>query len=139
MEMERVLVTIKGIFVAIGLGVIELVGGWDMPLRALLILIALDYIAGVLHALVERRVSSTIGFKGIAKKAYYLILIGAVFALEQATTGTEYGHTALTLYLCVNEVISLIEHGQVLGVAIPEGLRTWAAKLMERFGSGDAP
>lgn len=137
MNIERVLVTIKGAFVAIGMGVVNMAGGWDMPLKALLILIALDYVGGVLHAIVERRISSTIGFKGIAKKAYYLILIGAVFALEQATTGTEYGHTALTLYLCVNEVISLIEHGQVLGVAIPEGLRTWAAKLMERFGSGE--
>jgi len=135
--MERVLTTIKGIFVAIGLAVVDMAGGWDMPLKALLLLIVLDYIGGVLHAAVDKRISSSIGFKGIAKKAYYLILIGAVYALEQATVGTEYGHTALTLFLCVNEVISLMEHGQALGVAIPDGLRAWLDKALGKFGSGE--
>jgi len=135
MEWDEVLWSVKmGATAALSYGV-SLLGGWSLPLRALLLLMVLDYIGGVMQAAVERRISSSVGFRGIAKKAYYLILIGAVYALEQAIEPEfVYGHTVLTVFLAVNELISIVEHGVVLGVAIPQGLTQLLAKLLGKYG-----
>ena len=45
-----------------------IIGGWDTPLEILLIIMALDYITGVIAALRNKDVNSAVGYKGLLKK-----------------------------------------------------------------------
>ena len=49
------------------------VGGWDGMLIALVVLMALDYITGVMCAIADKKLSSAVGFKGICKKVFILM------------------------------------------------------------------
>ncbi|WP_285228579.1 phage holin family protein [Ligilactobacillus salivarius] len=57
-------------------------GGFDDLLYVLLILMAVDYLTGVLCAISERKLSSEIGFKGIMRKVLILVLVGIAHALD---------------------------------------------------------
>ena len=49
-------------------------GGMDGLLIALLVLMVLDYISGIMCAIVDKKLDSRIGFRGICKKVLTLML-----------------------------------------------------------------
>ncbi|MDU2025391.1 MAG: phage holin family protein, partial [Finegoldia magna] len=74
--MNKLLETIKVIFVAIGGYIGFYLGEIDAFIYTLLAFVIADYLTGVLRAGVERKLSSSIGFKGIAKKIMIFIVVG---------------------------------------------------------------
>ncbi len=52
---------------------------------------ALDYLSGVMCAIVDKRLSSAIGFKGIAKKVLILMLVGVASADDFIDAMKKYG------------------------------------------------
>lgn len=61
---------------ATGTGVLTtLLGGWDMALEILLIVMVLDYITGVASAFKQKTVSSSEGYMGLLKKASIFVII----------------------------------------------------------------
>ena len=74
--MNKLLETIKVVFVAIGGYIGFYLGEIDAFIYTLLDFVIADYITGVLRAGVERKLSSSIGFKGIAKKIMIFIVVG---------------------------------------------------------------
>ena len=67
--------TIQAVFTAVGGWLGWFLGGCDGLLIALLLFVVLDYITGVMCAVVDHQLSSEIGFKGIFRKVL-------IFALE---------------------------------------------------------
>lgn len=61
----------------------SLFGAWDKILWTLLVLMVLDYIAGVIKAVYKKQLSSSIGFKGILKKIVILIVVALANAIQQ--------------------------------------------------------
>lgn len=61
-----------------------LVGGYDTMMITLLLFMAADYLSGIICAIANKKLSSKIGFKGIAKKVMILLLVGATNLLGQA-------------------------------------------------------
>ena len=57
---------------AIGGWVGYFMGGMDGLLIALIVLMSLDYISGIMCAIVDKRLSSAIGFRGVCKKVLTL-------------------------------------------------------------------
>ena len=57
-------------------------GGVDGMLIALIVLMALDYLSGVMCAIVDKKLSSAIGFKGICKKVLILMLVGVANIID---------------------------------------------------------
>ncbi len=51
-------------------------GGLDGFLYALIILVVADYITGIMCAIVDKELSSEIGYRGIFKKVLIFILVG---------------------------------------------------------------
>ena len=49
-----------------------LFGEWDYLLMALVALVAMDYLTGTIAAFINKRLSSKVGFKGIAKRFLFL-------------------------------------------------------------------
>ncbi len=94
-------------------------GGVDGMLIALIVLMALDYLSGVMCAIVDKKLSSTIGFKGICKKVLILMLVGVANIIDTHVVGS-------------NEGLSLLENAAYLGLPIPDKLREILAQLHER-------
>lgn len=100
---------------------------------ALIALIILDYISGVIAAAVEKRLSSEVGAKGIAKKIFMLLIVALANIVDINVVGD--GHVLKTVtvvfYIC-NECISLIENAGRIGVPVPKKLLDVLEQLRDR-------
>lgn len=99
-------------------------GGVDGFLYALVAFIATDYITGVMCAIVERVLSSEIGYRGIFKKVLIFALVGVAHIIDQNIIGDgSVIRTAVIFFYLSNEGISIIENATRLGLPIPEKLQ----------------
>lgn len=110
-----------------------LFGDMEGMLIALIALIILDYISGVIAAAVEKRLSSAVGAKGIAKKIFMLLIVALANIVDINVIGD--GHVLKTVtvvfYIC-NECISLIENAGRIGVPVPKKLLDVLEQLKNR-------
>ena len=63
-------------------------GGLDGLLVALIVFMVLDYITGIMCAILDKKLSSAVGFKGVMKKALILILVGVANVVDVHVVGT---------------------------------------------------
>ena len=118
---------------AIGGWVGYFVGGMDGMLIALVIMMALDYISGIMCAVVDKTLSSAIGFKGIAKKVLILMLVGVANIVDQHVIGTGSAlRGAVICFYMSNEALSLFENAAHIGLPVPDKLRDALAQLHGR-------
>ena len=110
-----------------------LFGDMEGLMVALIALIILDYISGVIAAAVEKRLSSEVGAKGIAKKIFMLLIVALANIVDINVVGD--GHVLKTVtvvfYIC-NECISLIENAGRIGVPVPKKLLDVLEQLRDR-------
>lgn len=130
--MENILNYFKIIIAALGTGITWLFGSWDTALIVLVSFMALDYLTGVLRAIVNQEVSSDTGLKGIARKTVILIvLIVAVLLDRLLNTGTWVFRTLICYFYIANEGISLLENCAGLGLPIPDKLKDALVQLKD--------
>ena len=109
------------------------VGGMDGLLIALIVLMSLDYLSGVMCAIVDRKLSSAVGFKGICKKVLILMLVGVANIIDVHVVGTGSAlRGAVVCFYLSNEGLSLLENTAHIGLPIPDGLREALAQLHGR-------
>lgn len=120
------------VFAWIGTLLGEFIGEIDSLIYALAIFMIVDYLTGVLCGLVNGRLSSGIGFKGICRKVMILCLVGMANVLDQyiLQTGSVLRTTVIFFYLS-NEGISIIENTATIGVPIPDKLQNILKQLKE--------
>lgn len=114
---------IKGVLAAVCSVFGFVFGDMDGLMIALVALIALDYISGVVAAAAEKKLSSEVGAKGIAKKVFMLLIVAAANVADINLIGE--GHTlksVTAVFYAANECISLIENAGRLGVPVPKKL-----------------
>ena len=123
---------------AIGGWIGYFVGGMDGMLIALIVLMSLDYISGVMCAIVDRKLSSAIGFGGICKKVLILMLVGVanIVDLHVVGTGSALRGAVICFYMS-NEALSLFENAAHIGLPIPDKLREALAQLHGRKDEDD--
>ena len=131
---------IKGTWIGIQLA-FSAVGGWlgwflggvDGFLYALLAFVIVDYITGVMCAIVNRKLSSEIGFKGIFKKVLIFGLVGIAHLIDHYLIGTDgVLRTAVIFFYLSNEGISVLENATRLGLAVPPKLKDVLAQLHDK-------
>ncbi len=125
--MEKVIETIIA-----GLGAILgfVFGGMDGMFFALLAVIIIDYITGCLVAVVQKKLSSEVGFKGISKKIIILALVGVAHILDsQVIRGGSALRTATIFFYITNEGISILENAGRLGLPLPRKLKAVLKQL----------
>lgn len=92
---------------------------------ALIACMALDYVTGVIIAIINKKLSSEIGFRGLAKKLLILVFVSlGHIADTYVLGGTAVAMTAVMLFYIANESISIIENAATLGLPIPKKLRS---------------
>jgi toxin secretion/phage lysis holin len=100
--------------------VLYFLGGWDMALKTLLIIIALDYLTGVCDAMANKKINSKIGAKGIIKKVGYLIIVAVSVQLDQIVGDTGAIRNLVIYFFVANEGISILENWGSMGLPLPE-------------------
>ena len=108
-------------------------GGMDGMLIALIVFMALDYITGVMCAIVDKNLSSAVGFKGICKKVLILMLVGVANIVDVHVVGTGSAlRGAVICFYLSNEGLSLLENAGHIGLPIPDRLKDILAQLHKR-------
>jgi len=111
-----------------------------IPLLILGVVMASDYITGMMSAWASKTLSSRIGLVGLVKKIGYLFGVGVAivvdFIIQTAAAKLDvdlngfYAFGLLvTVWLILNECISILENLSELGVPIPGFLRAVVARL----------
>ena len=118
---------------AIGGWIGYFLGGKDGMLIALVVFMALDYITGLMCAIMDKKLSSAVGFKGICKKVLILMLVGVANILDVHVVGQGSAlRGAVIAFYLSNEGLSLLENAAYIGLPIPEKLREILAQLHGR-------
>ena len=108
-------------------------GGCDGLLTALVILMVIDYITGVMCAIVDKKLSSEVGFRGIFKKILIFLLVGIANLLDVNIIGNgSVLRTAAIFFYLSNEGVSLLENATHLGLPVPEKLKSVLQQLHDR-------
>ena len=125
--------TIQLAFAAIGGWLGYFLGGCDGLLYTLLAFVVLDYITGIMCAIVDRKLSSAIGFRGIFRKVLIFALVGVGHLLDLQVLGSVgVLRTAVIFFYLSNEGVSLVENAAHLGLPIPEKLKAVLEQLHDR-------
>ena len=108
-------------------------GGLDGLMIALIIFMALDYITGLMCAVIDKRLSSAVGFRGICKKVLILMLVGVanVMDVHVVGTGSALRGAVIAFYLS-NEGLSMLENAAHIGLPIPDRMKNVLAQLHGR-------
>ena len=107
-------------------------GGYDGFLYALITLVVVDYFTGLMVAILERKLSSAVGFRGIAKKVLLFTLVGIGHILDSQILGNGGAiRTAVIFFYLSNEGISILENAATIGLPVPQKLKQVLAGLKE--------
>jgi len=124
---------IQFIFAAIGGWLGWFLGGCDGLLYALITFVVVDYITGVMCAVVDKKLSSEVGFRGIFKKILIFLLVGIANLLDVNIIGSgSVLRTAAIFFYLSNEGVSLLENATHLGLPVPEKLKNVLQQLHDR-------
>lgn len=107
-------------------------GGWDGLLSALVLFMIVEYLTQILVAILNKEISSEIGFCGIAKKVsiFFLVAVGNVIDVLIIQNGGII-RTAVIFFYLSNEGIVILENVAMLGLPIPQKLKDILEQLKD--------
>ena len=136
--MKEIWTWIQLMLAAIGGWLGWFVGGADGFLYALIAFVVIDYITGVMCAIVDKKLSSEVGFKGICKKVLIFMMVGIGNIIDVQVLG-QAGvlRTAVIFFYLSNEGVSMLENAGHLGLPIPTKLKEVLEQLHDKSGKED--
>ena len=136
--MKELWTTVQLVFAAVGGWLGWFLGGCDGLLFALVAFVVIDYITGIMCAVVDKKLSSAVGFKGIFKKVLIFALVGVGHILDTRVIGAgSVLRTAVIFFYLSNEGISLLENAGHLGLPIPKKLKSILEQLHDHSEKED--
>jgi toxin secretion/phage lysis holin len=87
-------------------------------------------------AIVDKTLSSEVGFRGIFKKVLIFVLVGIGHIIDTNLIGDgNVLRTAIIFFYCSNEGVSMLENASRLGLPIPGKLKDVLAQLHNKGGN----
>ena len=122
--MKEIIDTTQFIFTVVGAYFGWFIGGFDVLIYALAAFVAIDYMTGVMVGIIEKKLSSSVGFRGIFKKVLIFIFVGIghtidFYVLKNGSTV----RTAIIFFYLSNEGLSILENSSKIGLPIPNSLK----------------
>lgn len=114
----------------------KLLGGYDMLLRAMILLVVFDYISGFIKGIYLKELSSDIGFKGILKKVTIFIVIALSVVVQELVGNAVAVREIVIMFFICNEALSLLENAAVL-TPIPAPLKNVLLQLRNKTLNND--
>lgn len=130
----------KLVFATVIAGVTAYMKILAVPLIVLIAVMIIDYASGMMKAWITATLSSRIGIKGILKKVGYLLIV-AVSAVVDWLIHSALGQFGIhidvgmyiglvvTVWLIINELISILENLAIIGIPLPKMLTKLVKKL----------
>lgn len=136
--MSKLWNVLSGVFAAIGLWLGLFIGPVNGLLIALIVFVLTDYVTGFASAVVRKELSSSVGFKGLARKVLIFLIVGIANVLDVYVLGANAVlRTAVILFYMCNEGLSIIENAGEIGLPIPKKLKDVLAQLRKKSGEDD--
>ena len=108
-------------------------GKFDGLMYSLLTLMVLDYATGILCAILEKRLSSEVGFKGILKKVLMLVVVSISYTIDlHLLSDSGVLRSSVIGFYLVNECISILENIFKVGVPLPKKLKDVLKQLKSK-------
>ena len=131
------------VIATIGSAIANTLGGWDAALQVLLLMIAVDFITGLIVGGVFKKspktetgkLSSSECFKGLICKFMILVYILVAVAIDRLI-GAPYIRTAVILFFVANEGLSIIENTALMGVPYPSFIKKLLEVMKDRNDNG---
>ena len=118
---------------AAGGGLGYFLGGWDGFLYALLTFVVIDYVTGLMCAVLDKKLSSEVGFRGIFKKVLVFSLVSIGHIVDQSVIGDgSVIRTAVIFFYLSNEGVSILENAAHIGLPVPQKLKDILEQLHNR-------
>lgn len=139
--MKNQLIVIIG---AIGAAISSALGGWDTSVINLVIVMAIDYVTGLIVAGIFKKsnktasggLSSAVGWKGLIKKCMTMVVVVIANILDKQI-GTTYIRDAVCIAFIANEALSIVENSATMGVPIPKVILNAIDLLKRRSDDSD--
>lgn len=118
-------------------------GEWNGLFSLLCVCMIIDYVSGLLVALVFQNspktkqggLSSNTAIQGLFRKTYMLILVGVANLLD-VTLGVGFIRTGLIACFASGELLSIIENAGLMGIKIP-GVLEKALEILKEMGESN--
>ena len=115
-------IAINNVFSVILTTIVYLLGGIDIALQSLLIVIVIDYLTGIASAIYNKELSSKMGFKGIIKKFSYLLVVALSVVIDNLTGQSGLIRTLVIYFFVANDGLSIIENMAEMNIKLPQKL-----------------
>lgn len=111
-----------------------LFGDFDGLLGGLITFVIIDYITGVTAAIINKELSSNIGFKGILRKIvlFAVVAIAKILSYNILGVGLLIRDAVIGFYL-FNEGISILENVKHMGVKVPDDVMNALSSVKDKF------
>ena len=113
---------ISNVFSVIATTFIYLMGGIDVALQSLIIVIIIDYLTGIASAIYNKELSSKIGFKGILKKFSYLLVVALSVVIDKLLGQSGLIRTLVIYFFVANDGLSIVENMAEMNIKLPKKL-----------------
>lgn len=133
-------------FSLVGTAIAETLGGWDGALKALVCIMAVDYITGVVCALIWHKspksadgtFESKASIKGLFRKGAILLVVLVAYKVDLLAGTAGVTRTAVILFFCANDGMSIVENLGIMGVPMPPALKDAFAVLRQKSGDEES-
>ena len=102
--------------------IVYLLGGIDIALQSLLIVIVIDYLTGIASAIYNKELSSKMGFKGIIKKFSYLLVVALSVVIDNLLGQSGLIRSLVIYFFVANDGLSIIENMAEMNIKLPQKL-----------------
>lgn len=121
-----------------------LYGGWSSAMTTLVIFMGIDYLTGIICAVIFKKSKKSDGgglesgaaWKGLCKKCVTLLLVLMAYRLD-IEAKTSFIKDAVCIAFIVSEGISILENAVLMGLIIPKPLRDALDLLKSKSDGGD--
>ncbi|MGN1119541.1 MAG: holin family protein [Oscillospiraceae bacterium] len=135
--MHDKMIAVCSILGVVGAAIAEAFGGWDDAIIALIIFMAIDFIMGLLCALVFGKsdksdngaLSSAACWRGLVKKVCTLLMVVMSHYID-VIADLSFVRNAVVIAFCVAEAISICETAGLMGI-LPEGVQRVLTKAID--------
>ena len=109
-----------------------LLGGVDVALKSLFVVMIIDYITGVASAIYNKQLSSKVGYKGIIKKFTYLCVVALAVVIDNLTGQSGLVRSLVIYFFVGNDGISIIENLAEMNIKLPQKLIDALEQIKEK-------
>lgn len=132
-------------FSAVGSAIASAFGGWDTSLQTLIGFMAVDFVMGIIIALVwhnspkskDGTFESNASLKGLFRKGGILLIVYIAVKLDIIANTNGYIRTAVILFFLANEGFSIIENLGIMGVPMPNIVKNAFAAIKNQSEQAD--